>query len=168
MTASASPGTGSSSGTCGAQASNVVYIAMSSTITASSDPTYGTVSGYSLADANGNATTTTSPLLLKPNDVVQFYNAEPAAAAPSHSAVGFSIASFPTVPYTFPAADASAIGTTIGTNWSTGRIPINGVGICFSQTFIVPSSGVFFFGDLDFYNLTNMRDVIVVSSMATI
>ncbi len=80
--------------------------------------------------------------------------------------MGFSSAAFPAVPYAFPSADASQIGTAIGTTWSTGRIPINGVGICFSQTFTVPSSGVFAFGDLDFYNLNNMRDVIVVSSAA--
>jgi len=167
-TPSASPSSSPSPGICGAQATNAVYIAMSSTITATNDPTYGAIFGYALTDSSGNPGTTTTPLVLKPNDVVQFYNAEPAATAPSHSAVGFSTASFPAVPYTFPGVDATAFGSTIGASWSTGRIPINGVGICFSQTFTVPSSGVYYFGDIDFYNLTNMRDVIVVSSTANI
>ncbi len=167
-TPSASPSSSPSPGACGAQVTNAVYVAISSTITATNDPTYGAIFGYALTDSNGNAATTTTPLVLRPNDVVQFYNAEPAATAPSHSAVGFSTASFPAVPYAFPSADASAFATVIGASWSTGRIPINGVGICFSQAFTVPSSGVYYFGDLDYYNLTNMRDVIVVSSTANI
>lgn len=168
ITSSTSPSPSPSPGTCGPQAGNAVYVAMSSTITAANDPTYGPIAGYALTDSSGNAGTTTTTLILKPNDVVQFYNAEPAATAPSHSAVGFVTAAFPAAPYAFPSADGSAIGSAIGANWSTGRIPINGVGICFSQTFTVPSSGVYYFGDLDFYNLTNMRDVIIVSSTANI
>jgi len=58
-------------------------------------------------------------------------------------------------------------GTTLSSGWSTGRIPINGVGICFSQAFTLPFSGTYYFGDLDFYNLTNMRDVIVISAAAS-
>jgi len=165
---SANPSASPSPGACGSQATNAVYVAMSSTITATSDPTYGTIFGYALTDSSGNPGTTTTTIMLRPNDVVQFYNAEPAATAPSHSAVGLSTTAFPAVPYAFPSADASAIGSAIGSTWSTGRVPINGVGICFSQTFTVPSSGVFYFGDLDFYNLTNMRDVIVVSGAASI
>jgi len=166
-TPSTAPSISPSPGTCGAQATGAIYIAMSSTIIATNDPTYGPIFGYSLTDSSGNAGTTTVPLVLKPNDIVQFYNAEPAATAPSHSAAGFLTAAFPAVPYAFPSADSSAFGSAIGGNWSTGRIPINGVGICFSQTFTVPATGVYYFGDLDFYNLTNMRDVIVVSSVAT-
>jgi hypothetical protein len=33
---------------------------------------------------------------------------------------------------------------------------------CFSQTFTL-TVGTFYFGDYDYYNLTNMRDVLVVT-----
>jgi hypothetical protein len=38
--------------------------------------------------------------------------------------------------------------------------------VSFSQAFTVPASGMFYFGDIDFYNLTNTRDVIVALSTA--
>jgi len=41
-----------------------------------------------------------------------------------------------------------------------------GLGIYFSQALTLPASGAFYFGAIDFYNLTNTRDVIVVSSAA--
>jgi len=82
------------------------------------------------------------------------------------AAFGFPTASFPATPYGFPSSASSQHGSALGSAWPTGRIPINGVGICFSQAFTVPASGTFYFGDIDFYNLTNMRDVVVVSSAA--
>jgi len=109
------------------QATNAVYVAMSSTITATSDPTYGTISGYALTDSSGNPGTTTTTIVLRPNDVLQFYNAEPAATAPSHSAVGLSTTASPAVPYSFPSADASAIGSVVGSMWSTG---VNSISPC--------------------------------------
>jgi hypothetical protein len=105
---------------------------MSSSITAVSDPTYGVISGYALTDSTGTPRTTAMPLIVRPNDVIQFYNAESSVNAPSHSAFGFPMASFPPTPYSFPSSAASQEGTSLGTIWSTGRIPINGVGIFFA------------------------------------
>jgi hypothetical protein len=141
---------------------------MSSSIAATNDPTYGPIFGYGLTDSTGTPAATTSAIIVKPNDVVQFYNAELSLSGPNHSAVGFPTAAFPSVPYTFPAAAATQTGTTFSSGWSTGRIPDVGTGVCFSQAFTVPSSGTYYFGDIDFYNLTNFRDVIVVSTAAAI
>jgi hypothetical protein len=49
--------------------------------------------------------------------------------------------------------------TTIGNGfWSTGRVPPNTTGQCYSQVFTL-KTGVYYFGDLDYYNTaTSFRD----------
>lgn len=135
------------------------------------DPTYGTVSGYALSDANGNYALVARPIILKPNDVVQFVNVDPALAggAPgtSHSASGLQAESFP-VPHAFAASAASPAGTSIDNSsaWSTGGLSGISTALCYSQRLQLPTSGAYYFGDFTYYNLTNMRDVIVISPTA--
>jgi hypothetical protein len=47
--------------------------------------------------------------------------------------------------------------------WSTGRLASPVSEQCYSQTFTL-SPGVYYFGDLDYYNLSNFRDVLIVAT----
>jgi hypothetical protein len=158
---------------CGTPAPNSVFIAVGSYIEDESptDPTYGTIYGYAIVDSAGDYPQTSSPIVLRPGDVVQFVNvdfpANGSSQGTSHSAASLQSASFP-ASYTFPSASFSPVGTMISntTNWSTGEIPSYQTPLCYSQPLTVPASGTYAFGDLDFYNPNSMRDVIVVSSTA--
>jgi hypothetical protein len=138
---------------------------------ATPDPTYGLVFGYALADSQGDIPVTAAVVTLRPGDQVQFVNVDPANSDGSngnvHSAVGFPAQAFPATAYAFPAAHAP-IGTTFSTTtlWSTGDLPSTAAAPCYSQVFTVPASGVYYFGDIDYYNTLGMRDVLVVSSNA--
>lgn len=160
------PGPTSTPSSCATQAPNAtVIIVISSSITAAVAPIYGTINGYTTLNSDGTFGNVATVISAKPTDVVQFVNGE--TTGPNtifHSAVSFPNAtSFPPAPYTFPASAAQPIGNAVSSlQWSTGRLsPLP----CFSQPFVV-SSGTYYYGDLDYYNLTNMRDVIVVSSSA--
>ncbi len=157
-------GTASSSpGLCNTtqEPSTTLVIAMSSSITATTDPPYGTINGYT--DAAGGSQTA-SVINAKTTDIIQFVNVD--ANPIDHSAVGFPNAkSFPNVPYTFQSASQTPQGTAISTSqsWSTGLIPSQGGSGCYSQPFTIPSTGTYYLGDYTYYNLTNMRDVVVVT-----
>lgn len=161
---SASPSAPPSS--CNAlQPTTTAIIGMGSSFTAVVDPTYGAVNGYAEGSTQLLFPNTASPISLHSGDLVQFVNTESGSpAAVYHSAALIvKASSFPPVPYTFPAADASPAGNAINAQaWSTGRIPpIQPLGYCFSQQFTA-QSGTYYFGDVDYYNTANMRDVIVV------
>jgi hypothetical protein len=159
--------------TCATAAPGAIFIAMGSYIEPpdTPDPTYGSVYGYSLVDTSGNYPLVSSPITLKPNDTIQFTNVDPPTASDangtSHSAAGLQTNGFP-VPHPFPSAAFAPVGTTLSasTLWSTGEIASEAAALCYSQSFVLPASGTYYFGDLDFYNSVNMRDVIVVSSSA--
>ncbi|HEY2476025.1 MAG TPA: hypothetical protein VGI19_14640, partial [Candidatus Cybelea sp.] len=82
-----------------------------------------------------------------------------------HSAVGIKGNAFPPTPYTFPKPAASPAGTAVSDSslWSTGRIVAPVSQQCYSQVFTL-SPGVYYFGDLDYYNLSNFRDVLIVAT----
>jgi hypothetical protein len=159
---------------CGTAAPGAVYIAVGSYIEPPipPDPTYGSVYGYSIVDSSGNYPLVASPIVLKPNDTIQFTNVDPPTAddanGTSHSAAGLQTSGFPT-PYSFPSAAYQPVGTTVSNSalWSTGEIASEASQLCYSQSLVLPASGTYYFGDLDFYNSVNMRDVIVISSTAT-
>ncbi len=157
----------SGSGSCTTQASNTtVTIVMSAGVAATPDPRFGVISGYTTLSSTGTFSNVATVITAHPTDIVQFANIEAGATPIFHSAVGFPGASFPPVPYTFPAAAQRPVGTAITSAlWSTGRVapsPDGGVSFCFSQQFTL-QNGTWYFGDLDYYNLANMRDVIVVA-----
>jgi hypothetical protein len=135
---------------------------ISSTITAIAAPIYGTINGYVKLNSDGSFGNVATVINAKPSDIIQFVNGENSGPTTIlHSAVGFPAVSFPNPPFAFPAGTSQPLGSAISSlQWSTGRLqPLP----CFSQTFTV-SPGTYFFGDLDYYNLTNMRDVLVVST----
>jgi len=152
---------------CGTPVPGALFVAMASYITATPDPAYGVINGYALVATDGTFANVAQPIRVRPGDVVQFVNAEPAPIAGqapvAHSAAGLqSGASFPAA--TFPPEARSPVGTAIAnTLWSTGRVPANASALCYSQAFTTPSTGTFSFGDVDFYTTANMRDVIVIS-----
>jgi hypothetical protein len=180
-------------GPCGTPIANGVFVAMASYITATTDPTYGIINGYALVATDGTYSNVAQPIEIRPGDVLQFVNVEPApnpSQAPiQHSAVSLQGSVFPTpapsssataVPSssasptstptpTFTASAQSAIGSAISSLlWSTGRVPASSTDtLCYSQSFTTPTQGTFAFGDYDYYTTTNMRDVIIVSSSAT-
>jgi hypothetical protein len=136
--------------------------------------TYGPINGYAVVENGtfpgqamlinqwlnppGNVAPITS------NNVLQFINVDTGGA--NHSAVGFKGNAFPPVPYDFPKAAASPTATAVSSTslWSTGRIaPQTGSQQCYSQTFTL-KPGIYYFGDLDNYNLSNFRDVLVVGT----
>jgi hypothetical protein len=163
-TASVGPTPTGSPAPCATQApSATVVVVISSTITAVAVPIYGTINGYTTLNPDGSFGNVATVINAKPSDIIQFVNGENSGPTTIlHSAVGFPGAvSFPAPPYTFPAGTSQPLGSAISSlQWSTGRLqPL----ACFSQTFTV-SPGTYFFGDLDYYNLTNTRDVIVVST----
>jgi len=171
---SPSPTSTSSPSPCGTQNTQIAeYIAMTSTASATADPTYGIIDGYTdQYDAFGSPSQIATVITLPPSTPLQFVNLEPLPNEPpaiSHSAAALPTA-FPSPSYTFPPDEEGALGTQISSQpWSTGPIGQDLIGgnICYSQTFSAPSSpGVYAFGDLQYFGLSNMRDVVVVSADA--
>lgn len=161
-------------------ASNTVVVAMSSSIAAVGVPTFGPIGGYSVVNLNDgtfpqqatvikqfvNANGSPSPITS--NNVLQFANAD-SAYGPNHSAVGFKGDAFPGTPHVFASPLALPVGTAISNNttWSTGRIaaPFGNYTSCLSKSLTL-KQGTYFFGDLDFYNITTFRDVLIVGTPA--
>jgi hypothetical protein len=146
------------------------------TIVVSIDPdfaaattSYGTVFGYAPFDPTSGATPppSASAIAAKTSDLVVFANYDPGLVA--HSAVGFlGVSAFPGEPYPFPSSDASPVAATISSAaWSTGSLASFGSTsstVCYSQTFSLPATGTFYFGDDPLYNSpSSVRGVIVVS-----
>jgi hypothetical protein len=145
---------------------------MGTIIGPASIPPYGTVNGYAVVEDGEypgqamlinewlNQAGTVAPITSK--NLLQFVNVD--SVNSDHSAVGFKGEAFPPVPFTFPKAAASPAAAAVSTTslWSTGRIaPFTGSQPCYSQTFTL-RRGIYFFGDLDYYNLSNFRDVLIV------
>lgn len=162
-------------GVCGTPAANanVVLVAMGNNIGAAYTAQYGVINGYAVV-RNGQfpyqaglinqwQTPSGNNVPITSRNVLQFTNVDSGSAL--HSAVGFKGDSFPSVPHTFPSAAASpeATGVSTGSPWSTGRIDAPVSTQCYSQTFNL-TPGVYYFGDLDFYNLSNFRDVLIVAT----
>jgi hypothetical protein len=152
-------------GPCASPASNATaFIVMSVTVTPTQAPSYGPINGYALVNPDGSYPAVAGIIALHTTDIVQFVNVDNFSGVTiPHSAVGFpGAATFPPVPYAFPPAAAGPVGTTIGaTLWSTGRL----AAVCYSQAFAL-NAGTYVFGDEDYYNLSNMRDVLVVQTGA--
>lgn len=159
---------------CGAPVAGAIFIAIGSYIepSVSPDATIGTTYGYALVDTSGNYPIQSTPIVVKPNDLVQFVNVDPPSAAGGagnlHTATGLQSASFPPT-HVFPASAFAPLGTTFSNValWSTGTIPAIADALCYSQPLAVPSSGTFYFGDASFYNTTNLRGALVVSASAS-
>jgi len=153
---------------CATPASNTTaFIVISVVVTATTVPSYGVINGYVVANSDGTFNNVAQVVNLHHSDIVQFVNADSFGPAPIfHSAVNFpGVSKFPVVPYAFPAGTDLPIGTMVSsTQWSSGRLPAS-VALCYSQQFTaVP--GTYYVGDFDYYNLANMRDVIIVGSTA--
>jgi hypothetical protein len=161
-------------GVCGTPTTNanLVVVAMGNNIGPSTVPKYGTINGYAVVQNGsfpGHAMLISqwlnqgalSPITSK--NVLQFTNVDSGGVL--HSAVGFKGNSFPATPYTFPSAAASPTATAVGNTslWSTGRVEAPASQQCYSQTFTL-SAGTYYFGDLDYYNLSNFRDVLIVAT----
>lgn len=161
-------------GACSTPSSNanLVVVAMGNEVAPTSAPKYGAINGYAVVE-NGSVPPratlinqwlnggVVSPITSK--NVIQFANVDTTGAL--HSAVGFKGNHFPPTPYTFPSAAASPVATAVSTGilWSTGRVDAPIYQQCYSQTFTL-TPGVYYFGDLDYYNLSNFRDVLIVAS----
>lgn len=160
--ATPSPGSSATPSACATQAPTAtVIVVMSSSITATSIAPYGSLNGYTRLNPDGSFGNVATVISVTTRDIIQFVNGE--NSGPStvlHSAAGFSTASFPAIPYGFPTAVQQQAGNAISASgtWSTGRVGP----ICYSQS-LTASPGTYYFGDLDYYNLAAMRDVIVVS-----
>lgn len=125
-------------------------------------PTYGTIFAYAPAPPSG-ITLTSAVVKATTADVVQFWNISNSG---EYSAVGLGSSGFPPVHHTFPSGTQNPVGSVIGSNtWSTGRLGINATTGCFSQDFTL-SAGTWYFGDFDYYNSSNNRDVMIVSGAA--
>jgi hypothetical protein len=159
---------------CGTPTSNanLIVVAMGNEIGPSNVPKYGTINGYSVVQGQsfplhaGLINQWLNQGVLAPitsKNVLQFTNVDNSGAL--HSAVGFKGGSFPPTPYTFPSPAASPTGTAVSNSslWSTGRVAAPVSQQCYSQTFSL-SPGVYYFGDLDYYNLSNFRDVLIVAT----
>jgi hypothetical protein len=162
-------------GVCGTPTvnANLVVVAMGNNIGATYTPKYGVINGYGVVENGGfptqamlidqwlNPSGGTAPITS--NNVLQFTNVDTGFVL--HSAVGFKGDSFPSVPYTFPSAAASPVATAVSTSslWSTGRIEAPVSAECYSQTFAL-KAGTYYFGDLDYYNLSNFRDALIVAT----
>jgi hypothetical protein len=162
-------------GVCGtpATSSQLVVVAMGNNIGATYTTKYGTINGYAVVEhgyfpykaalidhwLNGSGGT----VAITSKNILQFTNVDNGGAL--HSAVGFEGHSFPSVPYTFPSAAASPTATGVSNTklWSTARIEPPVSQQCYSQSFSL-TPGSYYFGDLDYYNLSNFRDVLVVAT----
>jgi hypothetical protein len=134
---------------------------------------FGKIGGYAV-DADTSGYPTQAQLIdqtaaggpITTSNVIQFTNIELTSAS-NHSAVGFSGDAFPATPYEFPGKAGTPQNSTIGNAfWSTGQIPpaTNGT-LCYSQAFAL-KKGTYYFGDLNFYNITTFQDVLIVGTPA--
>jgi hypothetical protein len=177
-TPTSSPTTSPTPGACGTPNTNadVVLVAMGNDIGPTPAPVYGTINGYATVENGGFPSQATLinqwlnagvPAPITSKNILQFTNVDTGGIM--HSAVGFKGDAFPGVPYTFPSAAASPTATGVSTQnlWSTGRIDPPVSQQCYSQTFTL-TPGVYYFGDLDYYNLSNFRDVLIVASPAPV
>jgi hypothetical protein len=175
-----SPTTGPTPNACNTMSpiANTVLVAMGNLIGPVSIAPYGTINGYAVVENNQfplqatliNQWMTGSGIVqpITTKNVLQFVNVDNAGYV--HSAVGFTTKEFPPTPYTFPTAAASPTGASISSKslWSTGRVAAQmGSTQCYSQTFTL-STGHYYFGDYDFYNLSNVRDVLIVATPGAI
>jgi hypothetical protein len=143
---------------------NAQIVAMSPLITPTIDPTYGLINGYGLV-TSGGANNVASTIVVKPTDVVQFFNNDQASSQLRYSAVGIpNVSAFPNPTYTFPATAVDQFGTQINNTqyWSTGLL----AGQCYSQPFTILAGGTYYFGDYTYYGLGNVRDVLIASTSA--
>jgi hypothetical protein len=163
---SPSASSSSSPGPCATAApdSQQIGITLDIAVPTATPSPYGLLAGYGLVIDGNISQVTGTPIELLPSDKVQFVNADPAR---SLSAVGLPASAitggaFPTT-YEFPSSAALPSGSAIDAsgNWSTGLLASD----CYSQEFTLPSSGVYYFGDITYYN-DDVRDVIVVSASA--
>lgn len=158
---------------CGSPDPNVFeFIAMTSTATATKDPNYGVVNGYTDQYIDGVPSQVANVITVASSTLIQFANLEPLPLQPPeivHSAAALPTA-FPSPSYTFPPVEQAPLGTKISAQpWSTGPVGQDLVtfNICYSQTFTLPTGpGAYAFGDLTYFGLSNMRDVIIVSGSA--
>ena len=143
-------------------AANAQIVAISPLITPAIDPTYGLISGYGLA-TSGSSSNVAATIVVAPNATVQFFNNDQSASQLRYSAVGIpGVTAFPGPTFTFPPSAVAQTGSQINatSSWSTGLLP----GQCYSQVFTVAGPGAYFFGDYTYYQLGNIRDVIVATS----
>lgn len=170
-----SPGASGSPVPCGSPDPNVFeFIAMTSTATATNDPNYGVINGYTDQYIDGVPAQVANVITVPSSTVTQFANLEPLPFQPPeivHSAAALPTA-FPSPSYTFPPNEEVPLGTVISNlPWSTGPVgqDLINFNICYSQTFTLPARpGVYAFGDLTYFGLSNMRDVVVVSADASV
>jgi len=159
--------------------SNVVFVAASSDMTPAQDGFGNSIFGFAPYPgfaSSGSTPQTSAPVTVTTAQIVQFINTEPSGSVLTHSAVGFTGNTFPTVPHAFPSGSDTQTGTAItkapapGTTipWSTGEIEpaaesTSGTA-CASQVFTLPAAGTFYFGDFNTYDsAASMRGEIVVS-----
>jgi hypothetical protein len=143
-------------------AANAQIVAISPLITPTTAPVYGIIAGYGLVVA-GSAGNVSAPIVVAPSATVQFFDDDQLGSQLHYSAAGIPAASaFPGPTYTFPPAALTQSGTQINatTSWSTGLLS----GQCYSQAFTIAGPGTYYFGDVTYYGLGNIRDVIVATS----
>lgn len=172
---SPSPGASTSPIPCGSPAINATeFIAMTSTATATMDPTYGAINGYTDQFIGGVPSSIANVIQVNSSAIIQFVNLEPLPQSTpqiiNHSAAALPTA-FPSPSYTFPPEELGPLGSQISTQpWSTGPVTQDLSPfflICYSQPFTLPTGpGVYPFGDLTYFGLSNARDVIAVSASA--
>jgi len=139
-----------------------IIVEVAPDINPTSVPTYGQIFGYAPAPPSG-ITLVSAVVHASTADVVQFWNISNSG---EYSAVGLGSSGFPPVHHTFPSGTQNPVSSVIGSGtWSTGRLGVNSTSGCFSQDFTL-SAGTWYFGDYDFYNLTNNRDVMIVTGGA--
>lgn len=153
---------------------NLVVVDMSSSIAATSAPTYGPIAGYAVVTSYTPPTTASlinswvngsgKTMSITTKNILQFVNGD---SSEIHSAVGFPGDSFPAQPYKFTKAQQSpSPNTTIGASggWWSGLIPASVSNVCYSQTFTL-KAGTYYFGDYSYYNTaTSYRDVLIVGT----
>jgi hypothetical protein len=143
-------------------ATNAQIVAISPLITPTSDPVYGVIAGYGLV-SGGTSSNVAAPVVVGPSATIQFFNDDQAGSQLRYSAAGIpGVAAFPGPTYTFPPSASAQSGTQINasSSWSTGFL----AGQCYSQTFTIGAPGTYYFGDVTYYGLGNLRDVIVATS----
>lgn len=146
-------------------AANAQIVAISPLITPTIAPIYGLIGGFGLV-SNGNANNISAPIVVAPSATVQFFNNDLVGSQLRYSAAGIpNVNAFPSPTYTFPPSAAAPSGSQINatSTWSTGLLG----GQCYSQTFTIAGAGTYYFGDVTYYGLANLRDVIVATASPT-
>jgi hypothetical protein len=137
-------------------------VAISPLITPTAVPTYGVVAGYALT-SSGVASNVAAPIALAPSATIQFFNNDVSNSQLRYSAAGIpGVSAFPAPTFTFPPSASTLTGAIINatSTWSTGLLG----GQCYSQTFTIAGPGVYYFGDVNYYSLGNLRDVIIATA----